>query len=1315
MIPSAPPEVRTAHNQVNEPEKEPLASPLSDTAGRSLDRTPHRPSLLAAEGNSRQRESSSHGAGETPLSGNLAPITVSRPKETVAPTPNHPSHTQVTAASAPAAIHMHSFSPSQDRPVHTQETTPSRHRNKPHVSSPTAHWTTPRSQHGSVRTASKLFTVPPNMGRPLAPTGPVVIKAPQPIASHSLATTSIPGAFPEGQHIAPVTLSSHPASLKAVQVHAHSPTDFSDNPPARHTYQPSTAAVLKKPHENLHLYEEEESNYPRGDEGCRIENPAHPPEVEDIEESKYPRGDEGTRTENPAHPPDVKEIVEVMKLPKEIHSVAAAIKLPPGNLYLYDEEETNYPRGDEGTRTENPARPPEVEDIVEIKKLPKEIHSVAVALKMPTENLFLYEEETSTYPRGDEGVRENGPLHHPIAEVVGIEELSANPPAKNKEEPVVIEAKEAHTPKKAVEATRRGSLKDKVREAISGLFTKKSEHRDEATPVPAVTSIAEATPVTATDDLEPMSMREMHAAERAIPHSAIESASIATAIPKPPAPLIDEEHLTSISAKKLEPISVLPPKHTVHVTDKATSTLPLPPAQPIETTSVETKPVEGMTQPDSYTKPVTDAVTEATSAILPVSTGKKDTPTVKPMTTTVVTEASPAEEPVVIHTHVVTPTETYYAQPRESYYTQPRESYYTQPRESYYTQPREPYYTQPEETHYTQPELAYVIQPGQTYYTQPVATDTASDSKGKSKYDGHYPVPIIESTMSEPIVYQAPATENVATHVPVTEMIVKTDPVVESKEAKKERKRREKKAKKAARKANGKRGFRFPSLHDITAAAAKSVHRDVSRPMPVLQLKEDDIKKTYVPVVPTPKFTVHEDDVTKPTLPDVPLPVLTVSEESILHPFPTLTKRPVLTVRDEDVPYPNLPDAPYPVIPYSDSDSWPASATKITNAPRPMIPPHPPQGKELRMPKTNMPKIFSRPQIESRLKKLKIKKPKFKKTKITRLPPPPETSAESATPTMHRGPIVKTVTTEVIQPIVIKKGQPMLVVGVPDAPELTTVPVPINNETDVRNLETPTTPEIVINPPEVAGVPMPIAEESVISNEETPSPVAEKSISSTDSIMSEEAISPVVEKSIASNVTTPSPVVEKIGVSNVEKPNPVIGVNTPISPDVPKPVIQETILKKLEAPKPVIVEPPHPIEAPKPFIVETIVDEVGPSHTSVPTPSNNVETVIPEGYHGDIPKVSLDESLMWVKKTYSKSEYYDPEAEDELDEFGFRKDRDVSLHIMKPPKVAVREARNPLSNGDQRVPYTLANHTNDSLMSANASQPRLKNRESAVL
>ncbi|KAI1302173.1 hypothetical protein EDD11_005638 [Mortierella claussenii] len=58
----------------------------------------------------------------------------------------------------------------------------------------------------------------------------------------------------------------------------------------------------------------------------------------------------------------------------------------------------------------------------------------------------------------------------------------------------------------------------------------------------------------------------------------------------------------------------------------------------------------------------------------------------------------------------------------------------------------------------------------------------------------------------------------------------------------------------------------------------------------------------------------------------------------------------------------------------------------------------------------------------------------------------------------------------------------------------------------------------------------------------------------------------------------------------------------------------------------------------------------------------------PAGYEGSVQALENGDRVIWVKKTYTTQEYYEPddeaEDEEELDQFGHRKDRDVSLRFL---------------------------------------------------
>ncbi|KAG9323296.1 hypothetical protein KVV02_002275 [Mortierella alpina] len=70
---------------------------------------------------------------------------------------------------------------------------------------------------------------------------------------------------------------------------------------------------------------------------------------------------------------------------------------------------------------------------------------------------------------------------------------------------------------------------------------------------------------------------------------------------------------------------------------------------------------------------------------------------------------------------------------------------------------------------------------------------------------------------------------------------------------------------------------------------------------------------------------------------------------------------------------------------------------------------------------------------------------------------------------------------------------------------------------------------------------------------------------------------------------------------------------------------------------------------------------------SAATGATAAAAVCPPGYDGPVPAVNPGEKVLWVKKVRTTQEYYESDEEDgdelDLDEFGYRRDRDVSLHM----------------------------------------------------
>ncbi|KAF9566408.1 hypothetical protein EC968_003784 [Mortierella alpina] len=91
-------------------------------------------------------------------------------------------------------------------------------------------------------------------------------------------------------------------------------------------------------------------------------------------------------------------------------------------------------------------------------------------------------------------------------------------------------------------------------------------------------------------------------------------------------------------------------------------------------------------------------------------------------------------------------------------------------------------------------------------------------------------------------------------------------------------------------------------------------------------------------------------------------------------------------------------------------------------------------------------------------------------------------------------------------------------------------------------------------------------------------------------------------------------------------------------------------------------------------------------------------SVRPPGYDGPLPAVNPGEKVMWVKKVRTTQEYYDSDEEGgdelDLDEFGYRRDRDVSLHL-------------PLKTGTHSHPVSRSGSVSGSVGSTEASQPTI--------
>ncbi|KAK3833043.1 MAG: hypothetical protein JOS17DRAFT_741361 [Linnemannia elongata] len=140
--------------------------------------------------------------------------------------------------------------------------------------------------------------------------------------------------------------------------------------------------------------------------------------------------------------------------------------------------------------------------------------------------------------------------------------------------------------------------------------------------------------------------------------------------------------------------------------------------------------------------------------------------------------------------------------------------------------------------------------------------------------------------------------------------------------------------------------------------------------------------------------------------------------------------------------------------------------------------------------------------------------------------------------------------------------------------------------------------------------------------------------------------------------------------------------------DVAPVQMDETKQETTNVTKTSVVEPiPQPVQQ-----VKKVVEEV--RHEPIPQPIQQVQTIKAVEEHHYQPQIQQQQTIhqqsvtttpaavetlfdsgertILVKKLYTTTEYYDSEDDDELDEFGYRKERDVSLHIVPMPTAETR-------------------------------------------
>ncbi|KAF9422900.1 hypothetical protein BGZ94_008465 [Podila epigama] len=596
-----------------------------------------------------------------------------------------------------------------------------------------------------------------------------------------------------------------------------------------------------------------------------------------------------------------------------------------------------------------------------------------------------------------------------------------------------------------------------------------------------------------------------------------------------------------------------------------------------------------------------------------------------------------------------------------------------------------------EETHVTKPVETHVVpskaEVHPTVTTSPVAAAAAAVASGSTA---------VHIKPEDKVVDNVVATKTTTTTTTVA--------AVPATETEKERKKREKqelkeqkaKEKKEKKEKEGKAtvditnklsAIAAPAIAAISAAA--NPHKD-KEPIQLkghkFLLTDEDCEHPSVKPV-SQSLTLNEDDVEKPTVPIVSQ-TLALNEDDVEKPVLVQTSRPVITLHEDDVAKPDPLKAPHPVIPYVAPKAVSTSALKVANAPRPMIPPRPPKVKKEKKDKVKKqmavhPAVVVAPRAPVPtvpvVERVHVVEPPRTVTTVSRqIVPPAGVVIEHP----------KVVETHVVEP-------PKPVVATTKVVETKVVetPKPVVVETKVvetKVVETPK-PVVVETPkPVVVETPKPVIVETKAI--ETPKPAVVEHLKP---IVIETKVVEVVETKVIPN---PKPAVVE-AVKHETKP--VVVETKAVEP--PKPVVVET--KVVEPPKPVVVET-KVVEPPKPVVVQQVkAPVVAPVVVPVPQVQQQIITVQsvpvvvpPEGYSGPIPSINDGETVLWVKKIYTNQDFYDSEDEDDIDELGYRKDRDPSRYMMAAMSNNAEQRR--------RVDYNIHNHTSPQSQPYNTQQQR---------
>ncbi|KAF9979685.1 hypothetical protein BGZ75_009344 [Mortierella antarctica] len=414
----------------------------------------------------------------------------------------------------------------------------------------------------------------------------------------------------------------------------------------------------------------------------------------------------------------------------------------------------------------------------------------------------------------------------------------------------------------------------------------------------------------------------------------------------------------------------------------------------------------------------------------------------------------------------------------------------------------------------------------------------------------------------------------------------------------------------------------------VTAAAVAYKERQPVVEKPTLLLTEDDVPQPSMPQV-SHKLTLTEDDVEKPVVPTVSH-LLTLNEEDVEKPtVPVVSHKLTLTEDDVDKPVPSL-SAP-PILRLTEDDVEkpdPASAS------HPVVPKVPPK-----LVSTSMIKVTTAPRPVIPEQPVQGKDIKFPRVRmpVVVMPRMPRIKA----PKMPH----------VSKPKMFKFS----------APKMPHVRMPTLRK------KSKVAPEAIKTTAVVATAPVAVATVAAVAN---PEPVRTF------------VVNPPVVASASSS--TPVPTFTSKLVEPIEQ--------VPVEPEPIKTFVVETPSVVQAAPQvvPVItsklVEPR--VEPPKTEWVQPAADYVPPP----PQPAAAIAEAPLAHQPSPAPTSGNGESVIWVKKIYTTHHYYDSEDEDELDEYGYRKDRDVSRYIT-PTRTSSGRYTNTDGPKTNRLDYSLRNHT----------------------